>query len=288
MSQAQPIDLEQYEAWLREAFSAAQRRDRLGLEQVAPRLIETSELRLADGTILPINNRWLATALAGPEPQLDPVAARLGALIDALALPSQSPDPQALEALRELLGRPPFAPAEPLREPTWLTRFFEWLSGLLDSIFGPVVGGTSPSSQVLGWILLTLGVLAVIAVLVYAALSLRRGIVRESRSYDDDPEAGLTASSALQQAGEIARAGDYRTAVRYLYLSLLLRLDERQLLRYDRSLTNREYLSQVRPNPELYGRLLPVVETFDRVWYGHDQLDRETFEAYRRQVERVA
>jgi hypothetical protein len=40
--------------------------------------------------------------------------------------------------------------------------------------------------------------------------------------------------------------GDYRTAVRYLYLSLLLLLEEHGLLRYDRPLTDREYLQASR------------------------------------------
>ena len=72
--------------------------------------------------------------------------------------------------------------------------------------------------------------------------------------------------------------------MRYLYLAALLRLDERGLLRYDRALTNREYLERVRENPALRERLRPIVDTFDRVWYGHAQLDAEGFAEYRARV----
>ena len=104
-----------------------------------------------------------------------------------------------------------------------------------------------------------------------------------ARAAEDDPAAGLTARTALDQAGEIARGGDYRTAMRYLYISALLWLDERNLLRYDRALTNREYLEHLRDNAALRERLRPVVETFDRVWYGHLPLDADSFAAYRAQ-----
>lgn len=82
-------------------------------------------------------------------------------------------------------------------------------------------------------------------------------------------------------------AGDYRTAVRLLYLSTLLLLEERKLLRYDRTLTNREYLRQVADNPSLVGALRPVVDTFDEVWYGQVEPDAGGYEAYARQVDRV-
>ncbi len=73
--------------------------------------------------------------------------------------------------------------------------------------------------------------------------------------------------------------------MRFLYLAALLRLDERDLLRYDRAMTNREYLEQTRDNPVLRARLAPVVDTFDRVWYGHVPLDATAFADYRAQVE---
>ena len=88
-----------------------------------------------------------------------------------------------------------------------------------------------------------------------------------------------------KQAGEIARGGDYRAAMRYLYLSALLWLDERDMLRYDRALTNREYLERLRDNAMLRERLRPMVETFDQVWYGHAPLDAQALAAYRAQVE---
>ena len=75
--------------------------------------------------------------------------------------------------------------------------------------------------------------------------------------------------------------------MRYLYLSSLLLLDERGLLRYDRSKTNREYLSSLSNTPELSEPLNEVIDVFDNVWYGYHSLDEETFKHYSDRVEEL-
>ncbi|MCB9136213.1 MAG: DUF4129 domain-containing protein, partial [Anaerolineales bacterium] len=97
--------------------------------------------------------------------------------------------------------------------------------------------------------------------------------------------APLTADSARQRARELSQTGDHRTAIRYLYLASLLLLEERGLLRYDRTLTNRETLRSVQNRPDLAAPLQEVVETFDRVWYGYQEVDAPTFEHYAERVE---
>ncbi|MEZ4661612.1 MAG: DUF4129 domain-containing protein [Caldilineaceae bacterium] len=76
--------------------------------------------------------------------------------------------------------------------------------------------------------------------------------------------------------------------MRQLYLSALLTLDERSVIQYDRSLTNREVLSQVQRQAQVESHLHPVVDTFDRVWYGESEPDRETFDLYEREIAELA
>ncbi len=283
-AQSTPPTLATYEGWLREALVAAQRRDRLGLEAIAPRIFETSTLQLPDGSSVPIDNRWLREALDANDPDLERIAERLGALLDALAQPDTTTPADAQQRLRDLLSRPPFANEAP--DESLIGRFLDWIFRTLDSIFSPI-GNIGPTpGNVLGWLITIAGVILVLVILAYWLLGLRRSLAREARNAPtDDPEAGLTANSAFQQASSLARGGDYRTAVRYLYLSSLLWLDERGLLRYDRALTNHEYLEHLHNNPELRARLEPIVETFDRVWYGYAQIDAASFSAYQQQVE---
>jgi hypothetical protein len=269
---------------VREAFAAAQRSDRFGLEQAAERLTSAGSVRLTGEETIAVDNRWLHQALQSGEPDLPAIAARLGAILDVLALPDSSAPADARERLRAILSRPPFSGAQPT-DTGWWRQFLGWLARLLESLLRPVGRAVQPANQAIGWIILAIGALLLAGVLAYLLLGLRRSMAAEARASADDPAAGLTARSALDQAGEIARGGDYRSAMRYLYLSALLWLDERDLLRYDRALTNREYLERLRDNAALRERLRPLVETFDRVWYGHGAIDADGFAAYRAQVE---
>ena len=105
---------------------------------------------------------------------------------------------------------------------------------------------------------------------------------RRREAGDDEP---VTAAAARQRAVAQAQAGQYRQAVRSLYLSALLRLEERGLVRADRSLTNREYLAQVAGQAEVQRHLQPVVQTFDDVWYGVREPDRATFLRYQQEID---
>jgi hypothetical protein len=284
-AQDAPPELITYEGWLREALTAAQRDDRLGLEQVAERLTATSEVRAPDGARLPVDNSWLAESLDTDDPDFEAIAARLGALIDALAKPPSSAPDDAQQRLDTLLSRPPFVSRDTEGD-NLLTAFLDWVIDILDQIFSPVAESSAGLGDIFVWLLIAACVVLLGGVLLYLALHMRQAATRQARAAaDDDPEAHLTATSALQQASTLAQGGDYRTAVRYLYLSSLLWLDERGLLRYDRALTNREYLARLNDQPDLRARLLPIVETFDQVWYGHVSLDAERFRAYQQHVE---
>ena len=123
-----------------------------------------------------------------------------------------------------------------------------------------------------------------LAIVVYAIRGVRRSIIAEARARAGvDDEETLTTAEAIDRAQTAARSGDYRNAARHLYLSSLLWLEERGVLRYDRSRTNREYLAQLQGKPA-YHNLKPVVDTFERVWYGQRPLDAAGFEAYEREV----
>lgn len=281
-AQATPPDLGSYEAWLREAFAAAQRGDRLGLEQVAPRLLETRAVRLDDGATVPVDNSWLGEALAASDPDLPLIAERLGALLDALSRPIDAAPADAQQRLRDILSRPPFAREQ---NSNFLESLINWFLRLLDRLLAPLDGVGAGPRNIMGWVLAGAGGALVLGVLLYWLLGLRRSLLREAHAAAADPEADLTANSALNQATTLAQSGDYRTAVRYLYLSSLLWLDEHGLLRYDRALTNREYLERLRDNAALRAQLVPIIETFDRVWYGYATLDAESFARYRQQVE---
>lgn len=278
-------DLATYEGWLREAFAAAQRRDRLGLEEVAEQLVTTTAIRAPDESLVPVDNTWLRESLDMPEPDLRQIEQRLGALIDALALPDTTAPDDARQQLESILSRPPFEQPESItRSESYVSKFLDWLIRLIDGVLEPVANVGPGPANILGWVITTLALLLIVGVLIYLLLSLRRASGREAHLDDDTLlEERITSAQAMQHASEQVQHGDRRTAVRYLYLASLLWLDERELLRYDRALTNREYLRQL-TNPELRTHLAPVIETFDRVWYGYSTLNADEFDTYEQRV----
>jgi hypothetical protein len=283
-----PPDLQTYEYWLREAFAAAQRGDRLGLEQVAPDLAQTTRVQTPEGMLLPVDNGWLRRAINEPEPDLPLIARRLGAILDALAQPAPTTPDNAREQLANLLNRPPFDPADEAGDGL-ISRFFEGLFHLLGRLLRPIFGETgSAQAAIIRWGIILLTGLLVVGVLAYLVLHMRRSLTREVRTAvaEGMEEAFLTSTNAIQEARSIAERGDIRLAVRYLYLSSLLWLDERGFLRRDRALTNQEYLSQL-PHADLRTRFRPIVETFDQVWYGHAALEADDFRTYQQQVEEL-
>jgi hypothetical protein len=283
---AQPLDLAGYVRLLREAYAAAERGDRIGLEQAAPALIAAERVALPAGGSAPADNAWLAQALGGPNPDMPAIAARLGGLIDALSAPAVEPPADAEQRLRDILARPPFdQPQAAPREPSWLDRLLEWLIQQLGRTFAPVNRAAGSNGGWLSWAIAGVGAALIVAVLWIWLGGLRRSLAPRARAHSANPaDDELGASEAALRAAALAHAGDYRSAARLLYLSSLLWLDERGRLRYERALTNREYLDRLADRPALRARLRPVVETFDRVWYGKAPLDAEGFASYERAV----
>jgi hypothetical protein len=288
LAHPQSATLEQaaYDTLVREALAAARRGDRIGLEHAAAQLISVRSVSLPGGGTSSVDNAWLQAELDRTPPDLARIAERLGALADALARPAGSAPNDALARLSALLAQPPYARPPESQAWRWLTDFLDWLVRVVEVILRPL-GRATGMGDTIALLFGLLGLLLLLGVVVYLVRGLRRSVVAEARASEYDPEANLTARQALDQAAGLARSGDYRTAVRYLYIAALLRLDERRLLRYDRALTNREYLERVRDQPELRAALAPIVDVFDRVWYGHDELDSDAFEEYRAQVEQL-
>jgi len=246
-----------------------------------------TSVTLADGTVLPIDNTYLLALLRADPPQPAAVAdatqamAALGA-----AWPAPRHTARDLDPLATILTQPEFqwTPAEPSWLETLRDRFLSWLARLLSRLLSSTGLGTG--GDLLGSALAWLAALAVIAVLVYMLRGLFLNFAPEVSLPDEAGrgDEGLTAEAAGRRAQTLSAGGDYRSAVRYLYLSALLHLEEAGLLRYDRSLTNREYLRSLSGRPELAERLQGVVEVFDRVWYGFDALDNAAYADYAARV----
>ena len=138
-------------------------------------------------------------------------------------------------------------------------------------------------------VLLWLGCLILICLTLFFILQIRRNLVVEVRDKVTESEMDnvTTAQGALTQSEVAATSHNFRDALRFLYLSAILHLQERGILTYDKSLTNLEYLHTLQAHSELQEALRPVIQVFDDVWYGYKPCNADTIANYRELLQKV-
>ncbi len=169
-----------------------------------------------------------------------------------------------------------------------------WLEELLAKYL-PGTDSQASEYQIFGnmaegilWVVGLVGAIAISLMLSYWFQGIVRNFVSDGEVHRRDGEGEVipfSASEAQKQAAMLAQSGDYRQAVRQLYLSALFRLEEHGLVQYDRSLTNQEMLQHIVERQEVHDILKPVVDTFDNTWYGIHEPDPATFNRFQHQIE---
>jgi hypothetical protein len=74
--------------------------------------------------------------------------------------------------------------------------------------------------------------------------------------------------------------GNYRLAVRYLYLQVLSKLAERKLIEINTNKTNYEYVNEVRRH-KFANEFASITLQYEYVWYGEYPVDQRLFEQIR-------
>lgn len=255
------------------------------LNALASQWDQVRAVEFPDRSVIQIESAYLTAALRTDPPELE----RLGNLLEAL-LRAHEEYPQNLFTLedvlplKEILARQEFQwqESQPLVLPDWLDRFLNWLNQLSNRVASTAVRyGRIP--------LIVTAVFLFLLSLFFISRGLSRSLVREAELATEESRGDelLTSKGAFRRAENLSMQGDYRNAIRYLYLSSLLVLDEQGVMHYDRSRTNREYLRSLSSRPELSKSLRDVIEVFDRVWYGFEAIDENTYKSYVEHVEEL-
>ncbi len=292
--QVQPYSLDQYWEQVQKTRSVVEGLQtapaevaRQSLDYLVQEWEDIAEVKLNDGTVIPIDNGELTALLSRDPPVLTETLGRLDALLAAKSgFPRNKFSQKDLDALAAILAGPQFQwQKNSVQPPDWWTRFWENVSRWLEKVFGRVGINLPGFDTIVTWGL----VIVLLVILFFMGRTLLKDLAgdEELDSEGGDGQEPLTAEAAIQRAQELSGLGNYRSAVRYLYLSALLLLDERGVLRYDRSRTNREYLRTVAETAELARPLRAVIDLFDRVWYGYEPINQSTYEEYVRHVDRL-
>jgi hypothetical protein len=229
------------------------------------------------------------------------------------ALEKAAPDARAASArAKDILSRPEFAVAppkdakegeelEPSEPPGWWKRFMDWLEKWLENLFKrerqpvqpptsltPVSGASAANALV---------VILIGAVLVVLVAVLLRAFGQRQQQESAQLEVSTLDSAALAQdpmnalarppegwahlADELASQGQYREAVRSLYLALLSRLHREGAILYDSTLSNWDYLRQFKGRREWLPPFRELTRRFDFAWYGNLPVGADGYRDFR-------
>lgn len=191
-------------------------------------------------------------------PDLQDAADRLGALLQALRVPANTPDPaRAHLALQHILAMPRYA-GTPAGLPLWLAILLQILH-----LIGQLLRALGITrSGIPGWIwpaILFLALAFLVFTLGRAGLSRRAGDAAARRTL-----AGPPVPDFFREADRAAAAGDYLAAVRWLAGGVAAAISGDAAWRRS-PLTVRELFT--RSGKE--GQLRPLLQTFEDGVYGH-------------------
>ena len=256
-------------------------------QALAGRLADVRSVELPDGARVPVDSSYLAARLRDADTDLDMLRSMFDALLDwgdnHVPASGSSAD---LKALQAILARQEFQYNEDVQNPVsrYLQRIYRWLLEQLSRIM-PSAARAGPLFRAF----LSLVLAAALAwVLVAVVRSSMRSVVRENEAAEGgELPPHMTSEQARREAGRRSGDGDFRSAVRYLYLAALFTLEEKGYVHPDRRRTNREYLAALAASPALQDRLRNGVLVFDRVWYGFQPLDESAYLKFSESVDRL-
>lgn len=260
------------------------------VRQLQSDFLELQQVTVEENQIIELSPLLGTTAESLPSAEV--AQERVAFLLEHLNDRASSPSNGTVEAKLALLTTIFAQDAFVQRESLW-QRFWRWLRSWLPDFpqggNGSEAGWSSLLFNLVGYLIIAVAAIFLIYLLSLWLKNILGGFlggVATKRRLTPDGEF-ISATEAKVQAETFAQGGNFREAVRRLYLAALLTLDERSLLHYDRSNTNREVLATLRNNPTLYNQLQPVVEIFDDVWYGIHEPDRAVFDRYKAAVEQL-
>lgn len=81
-----------------------------------------------------------------------------------------------------------------------------------------------------------------------------------------------------QEIDKAARSGNYRLAVRLMFLRLLKNMSERNIIQYKQDKTNLDYLIQLRPT-SYYNKFFRITRNYEYAWYGLFAINETAYQA---------
>ena len=90
--------------------------------------------------------------------------------------------------------------------------------------------------------------------------------------------------SYSKEINKAITSGNYRLAVRLMFLQLLKNLSERNIIEYTQDRTNFDYLLQLHQS-SYYKDFFRLTRNYEFAWYGHFDINKEAFSSIKSDFE---
>jgi hypothetical protein len=129
------------------------------------------------------------------------------------------------------------------------------------------------------WLLYSVLVLAFVVLIIVLFRSKFQGVFLSNR---DDRGLNITGSEIADHINfdellnEALKQKNYNLAVRYLYLILLRRLNQKKIIDYSLGKTNFEYINEIKNN-DILPQFKTATHNYEYAWYGQFPLDESSY-----------
>lgn len=106
--------------------------------------------------------------------------------------------------------------------------------------------------------------------------------------FEDISNKRFTLSDLLRIKEEYAQNDQFRDAVRYYYIAVLVALNDKKTIEVDKSKTNDQLAQDIKDAaPALFEPFTSVIDVFQRTWFGMKGMDEERYSRFAASAEKL-
>lgn len=197
------------------------------------------------------------------------------------------------EELQNFKDNPEFDYSEKRQQDNWWTRFKSYVS-LQYHRFLQWLFEDYQTNSFIQFLIQTIPYLILGGILYFAIWIFNRmnpatvmlGEKAEGKVFLSEEEEIIRSQNISQLMDQAVAGGNYRLAIRYYFLWILQQLTERNIINYEFSKTDTDYLSEIK-EPALQQQFRKLSRIYDYFWYGNFEATFEHFERSKREFQQM-
>lgn len=156
-----------------------------------------------------------------------------------------------------------------------------WIKEMMNKAISNIPSPDSVSDNIAN-IFIIIGLLVIFTIVILIIVKVSKTFERKTRIKEilgEKIDDKTTPSSLRQTAMSFGTEGDFRQAIRYEFIAILLLMHEKNILYLDESKTNEEIYKYLKKNKfPMLSVLEDLINNFNSSWYGHRLCNKETYD----------